>query len=181
MPVVGMPSIWPESSKDTSTVAGSTEVTLRTSLLPFVSPSCSPSMRSLSCFWIWGCGPGEGEILRLRGQGRLPPRGGKPIRRFWPVGLERRCEWARRSAGEDGAAVDVEDFAGDEAGQRRAEEEDGAGDLLHVGGGGGGGVVRRGGGPGGGGGGVGGGGGGGGGKGGGFFWGGPRGGGGGVA
>src|ERR1035437_863884 len=134
MPVVGMPSIWPESSKDTSTVAGSTEVTLRTSLLPFVSPSCSPSMRSLSCFWIWGCGPGEGEILRLRGQGRLPPRGGKPIRRFWPVGLDRRCEWARRSAGEDGAAVDVEDFAGDEAGQRRAEEEDGAGDLLHVGG-----------------------------------------------
>src|ERR1017187_7771463 len=41
---------------------------------------------------------------------------------------------SRGSAGEDGAAVDVEDFAGDEAGERGAEEEDGAGDLRDVGG-----------------------------------------------
>jgi hypothetical protein len=41
---------------------------------------------------------------------------------------------AALSAGEDGAAVDVEDFAGDEAGEWGAEEEDGAGDLGDVGG-----------------------------------------------
>ena len=35
-------------------------------------------------------------------------------------------------AGEDGAAVDVKDFAGDEAGERSTEEEDGAGDLHDV-------------------------------------------------
>ena len=39
---------------------------------------------------------------------------------------------AGRSTDEDGAAVDVEDFAGDEAGERGAEEEDRAGDLVDV-------------------------------------------------
>ena len=39
-----------------------------------------------------------------------------------------------RSADEDGSAVGVEDFTGHEAGERGAEEEDGAGDLVHVGG-----------------------------------------------
>src|SRR5271170_4011071 len=44
MPVVGTPSMWPLSSNDTSAVAGSTEITRLTSLLPLVSPICSPSM-----------------------------------------------------------------------------------------------------------------------------------------
>lgn len=35
-------------------------------------------------------------------------------------------------AGENGASVDVEDFAGDEAGEWGAEEEDGASDLGDV-------------------------------------------------
>ena len=37
-----------------------------------------------------------------------------------------------RLADEDSAAVDVEDFAGDEAGEGGAEEEDGPGDLVDV-------------------------------------------------
>src|ERR1017187_7652250 len=41
---------------------------------------------------------------------------------------------SRGSAGEDGGTIDVEDCAGDEAGERSAEEEDGAGDLRDVGG-----------------------------------------------
>jgi hypothetical protein len=40
--------------------------------------------------------------------------------------------FAKASAGKDGAAVDVEDFAGDKAGVKSAEEEDGAGDLVDV-------------------------------------------------
>src|ERR1017187_1460283 len=44
MPVVGTPHIWPLSSNDTSTVGGSVERTRLTSLLPLVSPICSPSI-----------------------------------------------------------------------------------------------------------------------------------------
>src|SRR5260221_14439472 len=44
MPVVGIPSILPLSSNDTSAVGGSTEITRLTTLFPFVSPICSPIM-----------------------------------------------------------------------------------------------------------------------------------------
>src|SRR5277367_2070598 len=44
MPVVGTPSIWPVSSKETSDVGGSMERTRLTNLLPLDSPICSPNM-----------------------------------------------------------------------------------------------------------------------------------------
>src|ERR1017187_2619613 len=50
MPVVAMPNMWPLSSNDTSAVGGSVERTCLTSLLPLVSPICSPSMKLTSSF-----------------------------------------------------------------------------------------------------------------------------------
>src|SRR5947209_1816046 len=66
MPVIGTPSTWPVSSKDTSAVGGSTESTRLTSLLPLVSLICWPIIDGvpLSCD-LELRGRGEGAIVIL--------------------------------------------------------------------------------------------------------------------
>jgi hypothetical protein len=57
-----------------------------------------------------------------------------PPLRFAPVGMTNLFQKTSETlADEDCAAIDVEDLAGDEAGEGGAEEEDGRGDLVDVG------------------------------------------------
>src|SRR5882757_9032713 len=64
MPVVATPNIWPLSSNDTSAVGGSTESTRLTSLLPFVSLICSPSIKLPLLSHCFELTSGEWQIVR---------------------------------------------------------------------------------------------------------------------